>query len=100
MCRMIKYEGKNGENKLENIAATHSLEGYFYWPPVVGSAIGFAYNDTSGKLLRSSTIEKIIDEWDQIQIITRNSIFVFEKPVSDYMKHEQVRMENDYDLFE
>ena len=79
MYRMIKYEGKNGKNKLENIAAIHSLEGDFYWTPEVGGAIGYAYNDTSGKLLHSSTIEEIVEDNNQIRIVTRNSIFIFEK---------------------
>jgi hypothetical protein len=79
MYRLIKYEGKSGENKLDSIAAIHSLDGYFHWSPMVGGSIVFVYNDASGKLLHSSYIEEIIEVNNQIQIITRNSIFVFEE---------------------
>ena len=77
--RLIKYEGKSGENKLDNIAAIHSLEGCFYCPMMVGGVIVFLYNDDSGKMLRSSTIEEIVRIKNQIKVVTRNSVFVFEE---------------------
>jgi hypothetical protein len=79
MYRLVKYEGKDGENKLDSVAEIHSLDGVFHWPLMVGGSIGFRYYDASGKLLHSSTIEEIIDENGQIRVTTRNSVFVFEK---------------------
>lgn len=80
MYRLIKYVGKeDGTDKLPDVAAIHSLEGVFYWPPMVGGSIGFKYNDDSGKLLHSSTINEITTVNGQIRITTRNSIFVFEE---------------------
>ena len=79
MYRLIKYEGKDGTNKLEDVAAIHPMEGSFYWPLMVGNSIAFAYNDNSGKMLRSSFIEEIINTDGQIRITTKNSVFVFEE---------------------
>ena len=50
---------------------------------MVGGSIGFVYNDASGQLLHSSTIEKMTEENGQIIITTRNSVFVFEE-VEEY----------------
>lgn len=83
MYRLVKYEGKSGANKLDAVAAIHSLDGHFYWPPMTGGSIGFVYNDASGKLLHSSTIEGMTEENGQIIITTRNSVFVFEE-VEEY----------------
>ena len=79
MYRLIKYEGKDGFNKLEDVAASHPLEGSFYWPLMVGDSIAFAYNDDSGKMLRSSYIEEMVTVNGQIRITTKNSVFVFEE---------------------
>ena len=79
MYRLIKYEGKDGTDKLKNIAAIHSLDGSFYWTVGVGSVIGFEYDDDSGKMLRSSIIEDIVTENNIIKITTMNSVFWFKE---------------------
>ena len=79
MYRLIRYTGKDGTDKLCEVAALHPLEGDFYWPLMVGNSIAFAYNDASGKMLRSSAIEAMDKVNDQLVIVTRNSVFVFEE---------------------
>ena len=79
MYRLISYEGKDGTNKLNRVSDIHSLEGEFYWMPLIGGSIGFKYNDGSGKLLHSSPIEEMVEEDDLLKIVTNNSIFVFKE---------------------
>ena len=43
MYRMIKAVSNDGTDKLNDIAAIHSLEGSFYWMPLVDSVIGFVF---------------------------------------------------------
>lgn len=79
MYRMIKAVGYDGTDKLNDISAQHSLIGTFYWGLTVGSPIGFVYNDDSGKMMRSSTIQEIVYCNNQIRIKTRNTEYWFEK---------------------
>lgn len=79
MYRMIKAIKNDGTDRLNDIASHHSLEGDFYWMPVVGSVIGFVYNDNSEQMMRSSTIKEIERVDGQIRIKTRNSEYWFEK---------------------
>lgn len=79
MYRIIKARGYDGTNKLDIIAATHSLEGEFYIEPRMGEHICFIYNDDSGKMLRSSTIYDVKHVDNQIWVETRNSEYWFEK---------------------
>ena len=79
MYKMIKAISNDGTDKLNDIASIHSLEGDFYWMPLVDSVIGFVYNDNSGQMMRSSTIKSIERVDGQIRIKTRNSEYWFEK---------------------
>ena len=79
MYRLVKYVGKDGTDKLARVAEMHSLEGSFYQTPYIGTSIYFIYNDLSGKMLASSTIEAMQTADNRLEIVTRNSIFVFEK---------------------
>lgn len=79
MYKMIKATSNDGTDKLDDIAAIHSLVGSFYWMPLVDSVIGFVYNDNSGQMMRSSTIKSIERVDNQIRIKTRNSEYWFEK---------------------
>jgi hypothetical protein len=79
MYTIIKACGKDNSDKLKTIAEKHSLDGDFYFIPTVGSVFLFEYNDDSGKIMRSSTIESIVTVNNQIRIITRNSEYWFEK---------------------
>ena len=51
MYKMIKAATLDGVDKLEGIAAIHSLYGYFLSEPLIGRYICFVYNDDSCKEL-------------------------------------------------
>lgn len=79
MYRIIKAEDKKGNDKLNNIASIHSLEGTFFAFPEIGSCIYFAYNDKSGQMMASTPIVDIKKVDGKIQIETINSTYWFEK---------------------
>ena len=71
--------GRYGTDKLNSIAAIHSLKGTFYATPEIGEHICFIYNDDSGKMMCSSTIYDVKYVGNQIRIETKNSEYWFEK---------------------
>lgn len=79
MYKMIKAVTLDGMDKLEGIAAIHSLYGYFYTEPSIGRYICFVYKDDSNKMMCSTTIKNIEHIDNQIRIKTVNSEYWFEK---------------------
>ena len=79
MYKMIKAASYNGTNKLDAIAAIHSLYGYFYTEPVVGKYICFVYDDPSEMMLCSTTICDVQHIDNEIRIKTENREYWFEK---------------------
>lgn len=79
MYRIIKAVGHDGTNKLETIAAIHSLEGMLVEKPYIGGNIWFQYDDNSGKVMCSSIIYDVQYIENQIRVETKNSEYWFEK---------------------
>lgn len=79
MYKMIKAIGHDDTNKLDTIAAIHSLYGYFYTEPAIGRYICFVYDDPSEKMMCSTTICDIQYIDNQLRIKTENSEYWFEK---------------------
>lgn len=75
MYKIVKAMSKDGTNKLPDIKKLHSLYGELY----INSCVLFIYNDDSGKMMRTSTIENVtmIDKY--IMVTTRNTEYCFEK---------------------
>ncbi len=79
MYKMIKATTHEGKDKLPDIAAIHSLEGKLHWIPDTNYPFFFAYNDSSGKMMRSSVVQEINTVDNQIRFRTRNTEYWFEK---------------------
>ena len=79
MYKMIKALSHRGEDKLDSIAAIHSLEGYFGEKPIVGGHIYYVYNDKSGQMMRSSIICSVKHEDNIVKIKTKNTEYWFEE---------------------
>ena len=79
MFRLIKAEGKDGVDKLSNILAIHSVEGWFWTMPLAGRSLYFEYNDNSGKMMRTSLVQEVVQVNGQIRVTTMNSVYWFEE---------------------
>ena len=91
MYKIISVTDKDGNDKVEfmdELKSKHGdLSGEFVYFDFMLSGIEngtkprccFEWNDSSGKMLKTSTVESI-SEWDnKIKIVTRNSVYMFEK---------------------
>lgn len=91
MYKIISVTDKDGNDKVEfmdELKSKHGdLSGEFVYFNFMLSGIEngakpsccFEWNDDSGKMLRTSSVESI-SEWDnKIKIVTRNSVYVFEE---------------------
>lgn len=79
MYKMIKATTLDGVDKLEGIAAIHSLNGYFLTEPLIGRYICFVYDDDSEMMMCSTTICNMLQVDNQIRIKTMNSEYWFEE---------------------
>ena len=39
----------------------------------------FMWNDNSGKMLETSSVEEYVDNGDKVKVVTRNSVYYLEK---------------------
>lgn len=79
MYRMIKAVGNDGIDKLSDIKLRHSLEGDFYYQPMVNMPLLFIYYDNSGQMMRTSLVQGIVEVNGQLRITTENSAYWFEE---------------------
>lgn len=79
MYKMIKAVGHDGIDKLTNIKERHSLEGDFYYQPMINAPLLFIYNDKSGQMMRTSWVQGIVEVNGQLRITTENSMYWFEE---------------------
>lgn len=75
MYKIIKAQGKNGTDKLKDIEKNHSLIGDLK----LGKYAYFIYNDDSGKMMCTSTIENVEHLGSRVIVTTRNSEYWFEE---------------------
>lgn len=75
MYKIIKAQGKDGTDKLRDIEKIHSLVGELE----LGKYACFIYNDDSGKMMRTSTIEDVKYFGNRVIVTTRNSEYWFEE---------------------
>lgn len=86
MYKIVSVKDRDGNDKVEFYAETKSkhpsMSGEILYPEMTcrpGGYLYLAWNDDSGKMLRTSTIEKYQDNGDKIEVITRNSIYILER---------------------
>lgn len=85
MYRIISIKDKNGIEKVDfynEMRLVHpSMSGEILYPEYirVGNHFCLVWNDDIGKMLRTSTIEKVFHDEDVYVIETRNSIYTLEK---------------------
>jgi hypothetical protein len=75
MYKIIKAQGKDGTDKLKDIEAKHSLYGELY----INTYAFFEYNDDSGQMMHTTSIENVVMLDNRIMITTENSEYWFEK---------------------
>lgn len=85
MYKIINVTDKEGNikqefiNEIKSVHPNLSGELLLSESPIVGKCLYFVWNDNSGKILRTSTIESYNNNGDIIQVTTQNSIYYLEK---------------------
>lgn len=85
MYRIIKILDKNGNSKddyFEEVKSRHpTMSGEILYPELirVGGCFRFLWNDASGKVLTTSTIEEYENNNGKVKVVTRNSIYYLEE---------------------
>lgn len=85
MYKIISIKDKNGVEKTDfynELQAIHpNMSGEILCPEWirVGGHFCLIWDDDTGKMLRTSTIEKYIDSGDIIEVVTRNSIYTLKR---------------------
>jgi hypothetical protein len=75
MYKIIKAMSKDGTDKLPEMEKLHSLCGELY----INNCVFFIYDDDSGKMMRTSTVENVTMVDKYIMVTTRNTEYCFEK---------------------
>ena len=83
--KITKVTDRQGVPRTEFLAELKSnhpdLTGYITWPNNFSlfRSLIFEWDDNSGKMLRTSNIEKIVGRLFGFEIMTRNSIYTLER---------------------
>ena len=83
--RIVNITDRKGNVKQDFIDELHiihtELVGEILYPELikVGGHFCFVWNDDTGKMLRTSTIEDYFNNKDTVKVVTRNSIYSLEK---------------------
>lgn len=75
-------EGNSKTDFFNEMKSVHpSMSGEILYPELtkVGTHFCLLWDDDTDKMLRTSTIEKYENNGDNVEVITRNSIYVLEK---------------------
>ena len=92
MYKIISVTDKDGNIKqsfMDELKSNHdNLSGDFYYDieelkrraefGIIVSC-GFVWNDDTSKMLRTSQVEEVVDDGNIVTIVTRNSVYVFER---------------------
>lgn len=85
MYRITKILDKNGHSKddyFKEIKTHHpSMSGRILYPELirVGGCFCLLWDDDSGKMLRTSTIEEYENDHGKVKVVTMNSIYYLEE---------------------
>ena len=85
--RIVNITDREGNVKQDFIEELHlihpELVGEILHPELVkvGGHFCFAWNDDTGKMLRTSTIEDCFNNKDTVKVVTRNSIYYLKKRI-------------------
>lgn len=85
MYRITKILDKNGNSKDDFFAemkACHpKMSGEILYPELIriGGCFCLLWDDDSGKMLRTSAIEKYENDNGKVEVVTRNSIYYLEE---------------------
>lgn len=83
--KITTIKDRNGNDKIDfynEMKTVHpNLSGEFLYPEYtkVGGHFCLLWDDDTEKMLRTSTIEDMVDDGDILTIITRNSVYTLEK---------------------
>lgn len=85
MYKIIGITDKDGNDKVDFFASMKSchpnMSGEILYPELVrvGGCFCLLWDDDSGKMLRTSTIEKYENDNGKVEVVTRNSIYYLEE---------------------
>lgn len=85
MYKITKILDKNGNSKDDYFAEMKSchpnMSGEILYPELirVGGCFYLVWDDDSGKMLRTSTIEKYKNDNGKVKVVTMNSIYYLEE---------------------